>query len=184
MSDDSKTIGQILREARNAWELHYTETGVYDPNWREPCDEASASAVWDTAVEACISKMEEVIARAKHVDDTEGAWVLQGAVGKLEALKRSQSQTGTDDVCQAKSSTQGETVSAAPLQATAGGDAFEEWQSLMRKAINVQNGIASEEERQIVAESLLRRLDREGFQRIASFLQEANSQGQTEEDPT
>jgi hypothetical protein len=85
--------------------------------------------------------------------------------------------------CQAKSSTQGETVSAPaePLQSGLGAETFEEWQSLMRKAINVQNGIASEEERQIVAESLLRRLDREGFQRITSFLQEASSQGSIQE---
>ncbi len=51
-----KTIGSILREAREAWELQYTETGAYDQSWRTACDEAAASAVWDQAVEACAQK--------------------------------------------------------------------------------------------------------------------------------
>jgi hypothetical protein len=41
----SKTLGQALREAREAWELKYTETGEYDPDWRIACDEHAASAV-------------------------------------------------------------------------------------------------------------------------------------------
>ena len=53
---------------------------------------------------------------------------------------------------------------------SAKGESFKEWQKLMRKAINVQSGIATEEERQIVAEALLRRLDREGFQSIMATL--------------
>jgi hypothetical protein len=68
------------------------------------------------------------------------------------------------DLCQADASVKGETVSReGALQASIGAEAFGEWQKLMRKAINVQNGIATEEERQIVAEALLRRLDREGL---------------------
>lgn len=59
--------------------------------------------------------------------------------------------------------------------ANIGTQTFKEWQSLMRKAINVQNGIASEEDRHIVVEALLRRLDREGFQRISKLVQTARN---------
>jgi len=82
---------------------------------------AAASAVWDQAVEACISivaegvkwEPEEFYSDTHIKASNETAYLLAKA---LRSLKRSQSQTGTDDLCQAKSSTQGETVSAAPLQ--------------------------------------------------------------------
>jgi hypothetical protein len=84
-----------------------------------------ASAVWDQAVEACISRLSRLATvRAEKVGNSDAEWALQSAKFALEELKRSQSQTGTDDSCQAKSSAKGETVSAAPLQASLGAEAM------------------------------------------------------------
>ena len=58
-SGSRKTLGSILREAREAWELSYTETGAYDPNWRLVCDESAAQAVRNAVIEECIAKAQK-----------------------------------------------------------------------------------------------------------------------------
>jgi hypothetical protein len=134
-----KSIGQIGYEAYHAATLrHGTQSPFHDryeiirDHW-----EAAASAVWDQAVEACISivaegvkwEPEEFYSDTHIKASNETAYLLAKA---LRSLKRSQSQTGTDDLCQAKSSTQGETVSAPaePLQSTPFADASEVWKLL------------------------------------------------------
>lgn len=88
----------------------------------------TASAVWDKAVEECMKEVREYReGQTESYESAEGEGaqlVFTGAImaagamiDRFSSLKRSD-KTDTDDLCQAKSSAQGETVSAPaePLQ--------------------------------------------------------------------
>jgi hypothetical protein len=107
MSDDSKTIGQIEWEARME---HYRKAGfsfTFPEEWRllvkdqKDAMEAGANAVWDQAVEACVSivaegvkwEPEEFYSDTHIKASNETAYLLAKA---LRSLKRSQSQTEED----------------------------------------------------------------------------------------
>jgi hypothetical protein len=126
MADQDKTPGQI---AFDAWIAHRIGEATHEEEllWGNQLTEdrsiweASASAVWDQAVEACISAICEDCAEGKPISYgythkrltlTKDVYEVNCPAETIHLLKRShQSQTGTDVLCQAKSSTQGETVS-------------------------------------------------------------------------
>jgi hypothetical protein len=128
MADMDKTIGQIAYEAASKydhdpipWDDPVNKDLGYQVDW-----EAAASAVWDQAVEACADRIEKLRDNTQqlklHMGEMEAQEqrTLKAGMGLfaflLRSLKRSQSQTGTDDLCQASPGIKGETVSAAPLQ--------------------------------------------------------------------
>lgn len=99
---DKKTIGQILRDAEKKWQNAYEERGAYDPNWREPCSEYAASAVWDEAVEACISEIKNQIAGFSSEEYATGQphssfgerFACKSCIEALRSLKRSDKESG------------------------------------------------------------------------------------------
>lgn len=113
------------------------------------------NAVWDQAVEACIAQIKEYgDGQNSSLEKAEtegkegptlvftGATMAAGAmIDRLRSLKRSQSQTDTDDLCQAKSSTQGETVSReGALQATDGAEAMDHLGEVLSFFANLDEG--------------------------------------------
>jgi hypothetical protein len=116
------TTGRVL----SAMRIDADEIGLLKEKLNEA--EAAASAVWDQAVEACAEKIETLRDNTQqlklHMGEMEAQEqrTLKAGMGLfaflLRSLKRSQSQTGTDLLCQASPGIKGETVSAAPLQSS------------------------------------------------------------------
>jgi len=167
---DNKTIGYIAFESAFLhWlaEGKVDEDTTTDPEkaWLEQDEmecclkrvqwEAAASAVWDKAVEACIAQIKEYgdgqnssLEKAETEGKEGPTLVFTGAamaagamIDRLRSLKRSQSQMDTDDLCQAKSSTQGETVSReGALQATDGAEAMDHLGEVLSFFANLDEG--------------------------------------------